>query len=41
MRRMKHIMETTIMGDIGVLLWGLCRDNGRYNGNYYNGLYNM
>ena len=31
-------METTIMGYIGVIL-GLYWDNGKENGNYYNGLY--
>ena len=31
-------METTIMGYIRIIL-GLYWDNGKENGNYYNGLY--
>ena len=31
-------METTTMGSIGVIM-GLYMDNGKENGNYYNGLY--
>ena len=34
-------METTIMGYIGIIgyILGLYWDNGKENGNYYNGLY--
>ena len=40
--RMEKNMETIIVGYIGILLGyilGLYRDNGKENGNYYNGLY--
>ena len=33
---MENKMETTIMGFIGYMM-GLYRDNGKENGNYYNG----
>ena len=34
-------METTIMGYMGIIgyILGFYRDNGKENGNYYNGLY--
>ena len=35
---MQKKMKTTIMGYIGVIL-ELYWDNGKENGNYYNGLY--
>ena len=41
MRIIKKKMETTIFGlyRVGVSGWGLCKDKGKENGNYYNGLY--
>ena len=33
-------METTIMGYIRYIL-GLCWDDGKENGNYYNGIYKV
>ena len=35
---MEKKMETTTMGYIGIIQ-GLYRDNGKENGNYYNGLF--
>ena len=35
---MEKKMKTTIMGYVGVML-GLYWENGKENGNYYNGLY--
>ena len=41
---MEKNMETTIMGEIGIIgyiYWGLYWDNGKENGNYYKGLYRV
>ena len=40
---MQKKMETAIMRRIGIIghILGLYRENGKENGNYYNGLYHM
>ena len=37
---MEKKLETTIMGHIGIIgyILGIYRDNGKENGNYYNGV---